>query len=215
MTKTTTAQTVPAEQNFALNKVKMIKDGGLDVHYEVTEAIDGVSYTNKFHVESAKDVHPDLINLFERLRPIMGRIFNITSFLSMIEAKEYKATDAQQAQARAFAQECMNNIEVRGVSLSGQGDNVGVVLTGLFTVSNNQKTAINSPRLKYANETFGFEEELEQIVADIEREVYEFLFRGKKAQLELFGDNMMTEAVEIEQETYENAVMEEFEGDDE
>lgn len=215
MTKTTTAQTVPAEQNFALNKVKMIKDGGLDVHYDVTEAIDGASYTNKFHVESAKDVHPDLINLFERLRPIMGRIFNLTSFLSMIEAKEYKATDAQQAQARAFAQECMNNIEVRGVSLSGQGDNVGVVLTGLFTVSNNQKTAINSPRLKYATETFGFEEELEQIVADIEREVYEFLFKGKKAQLELFGDNMMTEAVEIEQETYENAVMEEFEGDDE
>ena len=64
MTKTTTAQTAPAEQNFALNKVKMIKDGGLDVHYEVTEAIDGASYTNKFHVESAKDVHPDLINLF-------------------------------------------------------------------------------------------------------------------------------------------------------
>ena len=187
MTKTTTAQTVPAEQNFALNKVKMIKDGGLDVHYEVTEAIDGASYTNKFHVESAKDVHPDLINLFERLRPIMGRIFNLTSFLSMIEAKEYKATEAQQAQARAFAQECMSNIEVRGVSLSGQGDNVGVVLTGLFTVSNNQKTAINSPRLKYATETFGFEEELEQIVADIEREVYEFLFKGKKAQLELFG----------------------------
>ena len=52
-------------------------------------------------------------------------------------------------------------------------------------------------------------------MCDIEREVYEFLFKGKKAQLELFGDSMMTEAVEIEQETYENAVMQEFEGDDE
>ena len=53
-------------------------------------------------------------------------------------------------------------------------DNVGVVLTGLFTVSNNQKTAINSPRLKFNTETFGFEEELEEIAADIETEVYAF-----------------------------------------
>ena len=73
------------------------------------------------------------------------------------------------------------------MSFSGQDDNVGVVLTGLFTVSNNQKTAINSPRLKFNTETFGFEEELEEIVANIETEVYAFLFKGKKAQLELFG----------------------------
>ena len=88
---------------------------------------------------------------------------------------------------RNFADEMLKNIEVRGVSYSGQDDNVGVVLTGLFTVSNNQKTAINSPRLKFNTETFGFEEELEEIVADIENEVYAFLFKGKKAQLELFG----------------------------
>ena len=81
----------------------------------------------------------------------------------------------------------MKNIEVRGVSFSGQDDNVGIVLTGLFTVSNGQKTAINSPRLKFNTEKFGFEEELEEIAADIETEVYAFLFKGKKAQLELFG----------------------------
>lgn len=41
--------------------------------------------------------------------------------------------------------------------------------------------------MKYNTETFGFEEELENIVCDIENEVYAFLFEGKKAQLELFG----------------------------
>ena len=126
---------IPSEKAFALSKVKTLKDGGLDVHYEVTETIGNESYTNKYHVESAKDIHPDLRDCFDRLRPIMGRIFNIR----------------------------------------------------LFTVSNNQKTAINSPRLKFNTETFGFEEELEAIVADIENEVYAFLFKGKKAQLELFG----------------------------
>lgn len=179
---------VPTENSFALSKVKMLKDGGLDVHYEVTEFVGNESYTNKYHVESAKDIHPDLRTLFERLRPIMGRIFNMTSFLTMVESEEYGASDTQQRQARAFADECMKNVEVRGVSLSGQDENVGVVLTGLFEVSNNMKTAINSPRLKFSSVSFGFEEELEDIIYKIEHEVYEFLFKGKKAQLELFGE---------------------------
>lgn len=178
---------VPSEKAFALSKVKLIKDGGLDVHYEVTETIGNESYTNKYHVESAKDIHPDLRACFDGLRPIMGRIFNVTSFLSFIETPDAKATKAQKDAAREFADEMLKNIEVRGVSFSGQDDNVGVVLTGLFTVSNNQKTAINSPRLKFNTEVFGFEEKLEEIAGDIEREVYAFLFKGKKAQLELFG----------------------------
>lgn len=177
---------IPSEKAFALSKVKTLKDGGLDVHYEVTETIGNESYTNKYHVESAKDIHPDLRDCFDRLRPIMGRIFNITSFLSMVEASDFKATKKQNELSRDFAEEMLKNIEVRGVSFSGQ-DNVGIVLTGLFTVSNGQKTAINSPRLKFNTEKFGFEEELEEIAADIETEVYAFLFKGKKAQLELFG----------------------------
>ena len=179
---------VPSENAFALSKVKMLKDGGLDVHYEVTETIGNENYTNKYHVESAKDIHSDLRECFDRLRPIMGRIFNITSFLSMIEAN-FKATKVQQEMARNFANEMLQNIDVRGVSYSGQDDNVGVVLSGVFTVSNNQKVAINSPRLKFNTITFGFEEELEDITATIETEVYAFLFKGKKAQLELFGAN--------------------------
>lgn len=178
---------IPSEKAFALSKVKTLKDGGLDVHYEVIETIGNESYTNKYHVESAKDIHPDLRDCFDRLRSIMGRIFNITSFLSMVETPDFKATKKQSELSRDFADEMLKNIEVRGVSFSGQDDNVGVVLAGLLTVSNNQKAAINSPRLKFNTETFGFEEELEAIVADIENEVYAFLFKGKKAQLELFG----------------------------
>lgn len=178
---------IPSEKAFALSKVKTLKGGGLDVHYEVTETIGDESYTNKYHVESAKDIHPDLRDCFNRLRPIMGRIFNITSFLSIVETPDFKATQRQNELSRDFADEMLKNIKVRGVSFSGQNDNVGVVLTGSFAVLDNQKTAINSPRLNFNTKVFGFEKELEEIAADIETEVYAFLFKGKKAQLELFG----------------------------
>lgn len=178
---------IPSEKAFALSKVKTLKNGGLDVHYEVTETIGNESYTNKYHVESAKDIHPDLRDCFNRLRPIMGRIFNITSFLSVVGTSDFKATEKQNELSRDFADEMLKNIKVRGLSFSGQDDNVGVVLTGLFAVLDDQKTAINSPRIKFNTKIFGFEKELEEIAADIETEVYAFLFKGKKAQLELFG----------------------------
>ena len=63
------------------------------------------------------------------------------------------------------------------------------MLTGLFTVANEQKVCINSPRLRFSTETWGFEEELENIIAEIESEVYAFLFKGKKAELTLFGED--------------------------
>ena len=189
-TKNENVLNVPNEKNFALSKVKIVKDGGLDVHFEVTETIGNESYTNKYHVESAKDIHPDLRGCFKELRPIMGRIFNLTSFLSMVETDDFKANKKQNETARNFADELLQKIEVRGISLSGQDDNVGVVVTGLLEVLAGQKTAIISPRIKFSNINYGFEEELEDIISRIETEVYAFLFKGKKAQLELFGADM-------------------------
>ena len=76
---------IPSENAFALSKVKTLKDGGLDVHYEVTETIGNESYTNKYHVESAKDIHPDLRDCFDRLRPIMGRILILRPFFQWLK----------------------------------------------------------------------------------------------------------------------------------
>ena len=178
---------IPSEKNFALSKVKCIKDGGLDVHFEVVETIGESVYTEKYHMESAKDIHPDLRACFKQLRPIMARIFNLTSFLTLVATPDFAASESQQKAGEEFAKELLEKIEVRGISLSGKDDNVGVILTGLFTVINNQKTCINSPRLKFSQIVYGFEEELEQIIAEIETEVYAFLFLGKKAELELFN----------------------------
>lgn len=179
----------PSEKNFSLSKVKLIKDGGVDVHYDVTETVDTETYINKYHVECTKEQHPDLTNCFKAIRPIMARLYNVTSFKTLLATEEFNATKEQKAIADDFAAEAMQNIEMRGVSFSGDGENAGVVLTGLFEFSNGQKTAINSPRLKFACESFGFEEELEDICRQLEVEVYAYLFKGKKAQLELFGED--------------------------
>lgn len=185
-----TAQSfTPSEGQFSISKVKLKKDGVIDLHYEVTETVGQESYTNKYHLESAKDVHPDMRELFKNLKPIVSRIFKLTSFQSVVSAPDFKATAKQKEAADSYADEVTNGVHVTGLSYGGTGDNVKVVLTALYTVANNQKVAINTPAIRVEGESWGFEEQLQEIVAAVEKEVYQFLYEGKKAQLEIFGQD--------------------------
>lgn len=184
----------PSEKNFNLSKVKLNQTGGLKAEYQVSETVGGEPSVTDYNANVTRDIHPDLRGLFEDLRPIVGRVFGITSFLTLLESDEMGMDEAKKFTARSFANELVSKIDVRGVSWSGTEDNVGVVITAVFETPNGLKTCINTPRIKLAQISFGFEEELEQIVDSIKKEVYEFLFKGKQAQLSLFGEESKTES---------------------
>lgn len=181
-------KTIPTEKNYNLSKVKLNPNGGLQADYQVTETVGGEPSVTDYHASVSRDIHPDLHGLFEDLRPIVGRVFNITSFLTFLDSDEMKLPESKKVLARAFADELIAKIDVRGVSWSGTDDNVGVIITAVFETPNGLKTCINTPRIKMATISFGFEEELEKIVDAIKTEVYQFLFNGKQAQLSLFGE---------------------------
>lgn len=181
-------KTIPTEKNYNLSKVKLNPNGGLQADYQVTETVGGEPSVTDYHANVSRDIHPDLRGLFEDLRPIVGRVFNITSFLTFLDSDEMKLPESKKVLARAFADELIAKIDVRGVSWSGTDDNTGVVITAVFETPNGLKTCINTPRIKMATISFGFEEELEKIVDAIKTEVYQFLFNGKQAQLSLFGE---------------------------
>lgn len=180
---------IPTEKNFNLSKVKLDPNGGLKADYQITTTIDGEPSVIDRTESCTRDVHPDLTALFEDLRNIVGRVFNITSFLTLFESDEMKLPESKQIIARQFADELIQKIDVRGVSWSGTADNVGVIITSVFETPNGLKTCINTPRIKLEQISFGFEEELESIIDSIKTEVYKYLFEGKQAQLSLFGEN--------------------------
>ena len=179
---------VPSESAFSLSKVKVITDGGLDVHFEVEEVCGAEIYRESYHVSSTKEIHPDLQKLFDKLKPIMARLYHLSFFRSLLETPDFKATKKQCELAEEAFGEVLKKLKVTGISLSGKDENVGVVLTGIFTADSNQKMAINSHRMKFSDERYGFEEEMEAIIGDIETEVYAFLFKNKKQQMELFDE---------------------------
>ena len=181
-------QTIPTEKDFNLSKVKLLPKGGIQAEYQVTQIVNGETSLIDRDETCTRDIHPDLHGLFEDLRNIVARTFNITSFLSLLESDEMKLSESKKMLARSFADELIQKIEVRGVAWSGTGDKSGVVITSVYETANGLKTCINTPRIVLATISFGFEEELETIVESIKTEVYAYLFKGKQAQLSLFGD---------------------------
>ena len=178
--------TIPSEKDFTLSKVKLLPKGGAQVSYQVTQSVDGeVSITDRTEVCS-REVHPDLKSRFEELRPIVGQVFGMTSFLTILD--QMGAAQSKKNIAQDYINGLYEKIDVRGIALSGDGDNTGIVITAVLEVGNGLKTCINTPRLKLASESFGFEEELERIAEAIKSEVYAYLFKGKQAQLSLFGE---------------------------
>lgn len=188
----------PSESAFALSKVKIIPSGGLDLHFEVEEACGAEVYTENYHLVSTKGIHPDLQNLFDKLKPIMARVYHLTFFRTLMDVPDFKATKKQKELAEKAYEEIESKLKITGLSLSGKDDNVGVVLTATFTADSNQKMAINSHRMRFADERYGFEEEMERIIGEIESEVYQFLFKGKKCQMELFENEDFDEETEKE-----------------
>ncbi len=182
-------QTIPTEKDFNLSKVKLLPKGGIQAEYQVTQIVDGETSLIDRNETCTRDVHPDLLGMFTDLRTIVARVFNITSFLTLLETDEMKMSESKKMLARNFADELLQKIEVRGLSWSGNGDKSGVVITAVYETANGLKTCINTPRIVLATISFGFEEELETVVESIKKEVYAYLFKGKQAQMSLFGEN--------------------------
>lgn len=149
----------PEQSMFALSKVKLTKDGGIAVKYSVSEENNGIVSITNYNIESTTDIHEDLRNLFDALRPMMQEVFDQKS----------------------------ENIYVQSVSIAGEDENLGCTLGGIYLTKADQKCKISSPRLKFASFAYGFEDELKRIVGEIETEVYAYLFQGKQAELSNFN----------------------------
>lgn len=174
------------EQNFKLAKVKLNPGGGLKASYSILTS-EGVEPSGIERDESRSNaVHPDLLNLFDKCRRIIGDIFGVTAFLPMLEQIEVPGEKV--SVAKSWAEERLEKIDVRGISWSGADTRAAVVLTAVYETPNGQKTAINTPRILLGGESFGFEEDLKDITDAIRNEVYRYLFEGKQAQMSLFGD---------------------------
>jgi len=137
------------------------------------------------------------------LKEYLAKCYKMDALLVLSKSKglDKKDMDAFKVVSKVVEnvyQDMISNIEITGVSVTGEvdGDKDGrsVVITGTMLQENGSKTALNSPRIKLANDKFKFEADVQDILNELEEEVIGYLFEGKKAQLEMaFEEETLSE----------------------
>lgn len=178
---------IPSEQSFKLSKVQLQGNGSVKVNYEICESVGGIEYTNKYKIESTKEIHQDMKHLFACLVDVLADTCNVYNLVDTVCLPKFEATDEQRAIAREELEATIEGMMVKSVTLSGKDDNVGCIISGEMEVKHGLKVTLITPRLRYNEEIFGFEHELGTVLMSLQREIYAFLFQGKQAELEVFG----------------------------
>ncbi|AFM54837.1 hypothetical protein B620_gp59 [Croceibacter phage P2559S] len=175
-------------EQFTLQKVKT-KGQGLEVNFEVEETTGVEVYHDVKNVKSDKSPHPDLKEVLDVCRGYMAEIFYFSTLKELMHDEQFNATAEQKEKLEEKFSFLKGRITVTGVSISGKDENRGIIITGKLKTETGHETAINSQRIKFNGTKYGFEEDLEDLMTDLEGEVFEYVMNGKQAQLEMAFDD--------------------------
>ena len=148
------------EKTFELKKVK-IGFLGADCKYNLIEKSDeGVTTENSYHVKDSRPIHEDLVKLFADLAVFASVLFGWES--------------------------TRDGIAIDAIAFSGKDDNAGAVLSGTYDTKAGP-IKFKTPCIKFNGE-WDMAAELSAVADVIVNEVNAYLFEGKHAQMEVFGE---------------------------
>ena len=149
------------EKTFELKSIK-IDLFGVDCKYRTSETDDeNLTVEQEYHVKVSRPIHPDLRKLFEEdLTAIAERILNVSDNPKIVPT---------------------------GVSFAGKNDNIGLSIIGELQTAFGRVT-FKTPRIKYKTGTSWVCAQLTVFADAIVSETNAYLFEGKTAEMEVFGE---------------------------
>lgn len=153
---------------FSLKKLKLLANGGVMYNDCITlGSEDGIVNRDSGNREKTTEPAETLTNPVRSLKEQLKAVFPFKSGFD-------------------------DKVKATGISISGEGDNRGIVITGTFEVLSGRTVAINSDRITFSGETpYGIDLPLlEETVEIIEDEAFEYIYNGKKAQMTIMFDEV-------------------------
>lgn len=179
------------KEGFTLQKIKLLPGAGVYAECRIQLETDGATHeigdkiTNP--IVPAEDLTDPIRGLKEKLLYACG----FTEINTMIGADAFKATAAQKKAVKVYLDILLDKTIVTGVTLVGSGEKKGMIIMGKITAANAGVVAVNTPLMRYSSEVFGFEQELEEVEAVIVDETFQYLWEGKKMQMDAFSKEQM------------------------
>lgn len=178
-------------ENFNLISVSLSKEGRADIEYTHNVNTDGTDQTQKTLQYGVNVVHPDFKDALHKLKGIVADVFDWKQPMNVLDEMKKGFNKAEMKKLQEIVDkvmtETLDSIVPYKISIKGTKQSEGVVITSRKASVKNDKTALNTPHLKFESTKYGFEDELREIIATIKEEAFEYLFKNKKGQLELFN----------------------------
>lgn len=169
------------QSQFELQKIKVLKGAsGIEVDFNIRREDAGTQMTDRYSKETNTFPHPDLLKAIGSLKGILVKATGKESLYTDKVLDQIKGK--QREEIEAHINDELEKVTVTGIAISGTDTNRGAIITGTYLCKNGAKIAINSPRIRFDGELFGFEGQLNEICQVIETETYLYTFQDKQAQ---------------------------------
>lgn len=160
-------------ENFSLKHFSRAKSGTIKIKGEAKYETDNV-YRDPIEVGPSERVpHPDLLNVLDAFREHVARILGLAK---------------SDGEGGVLGELAGSEIVMVSVSVSGKEDNRGVILSGKRKAFNGAMMAVNTSRIVFGKDQYGYEEEVEELVNRLEDECFEYIVNRKSGQLDAFAE---------------------------
>lgn len=166
-------------ENFKLKRVKLNEDLSIEIIYLEKLNKDGDAYWVEKTVKSPIQRHNDMDIVANRYKEHVARIYGILAVGLYKEPKDFNA------QERRVFDDILNRVKIIAVTVSGEDDKEGVLISATLKVLKNKTIVMNTPNMMFRDESYQYSYELGAITDELKDETFAYLFKRKFAQLEL------------------------------
>jgi len=174
------------------NKVKFLKEG-ITAEFVVQRQEKDATFSDRHTIECVEDPHPDLKTVLKKFkRPVLlasNAMAGVNVLMNNTVVLDKKIGKKQKEEYRKDIEEqLMETIDIKGVAFVSNDMNPTIKISaGINTPLG--FSGLSVPNIKVDGQiTHGYEEELLDAIPELIDEMYKYLIKGKRAQLDMFDN---------------------------
>lgn len=172
--------------NFELKRVKFIPNG-LEVDYNDCMNVDGETVKTFHKVKDPEYPHPDLQNEAGKLRGYIVRLMGLMNFANITYLSDLSKQDKElDKQFQDFFEIQSTRILIREIVRDEEKNTV--IIKYEFTGTDLSLFKMQTPKINLEGEILKFEIDMDTDLEGMKHEIFDYLFKGKRAQLSMFGE---------------------------
>lgn len=157
-------------QNFELKSIEI--KSAVTVEFTEILDVDGMDVYVNHKIECPMDPHQHLSDIFKAAKIHLIRSYGFETLLLALQKKHKVEISGAIKGMEAL-------VTVSKIHFKGKEDAKSIMITGKCDSVGKKAVAMNSPLIFLNTSTYGYEQDLEEMCANLKEQVYAYLYEGK------------------------------------